>query len=135
VSLTRTGSEIYIRTTPELLWRAITDPDVRARYQFGARVASSWASGSSYQVTHQSAPRSLIGGENLYGGWPMTATPTRITGIRTVSIPVDQDAALRTCHRRAPGPVSARPASSPVNVPLLIATLPLTRTSLTPAES
>src|SRR6202451_3507230 len=57
--------EIYIRTTPEQLWRAITDPDVRARYQFGARVESSWASGSSYQVTHQSAPRSLIEGENL----------------------------------------------------------------------
>jgi len=32
--------EIYIRTTPEQLWRAITDPDVRARYQFGARVES-----------------------------------------------------------------------------------------------
>jgi uncharacterized protein YndB with AHSA1/START domain/DNA-binding transcriptional ArsR family regulator len=57
--------EIYIRTTPEQLWRAITDPDVRARYQFGARVESSWASGSSYQVTHQGAPRSLIEGENL----------------------------------------------------------------------
>ena len=38
--------QIYIRTTPERLWRAITDPDVRARYQFGARVESSWASGS-----------------------------------------------------------------------------------------
>jgi uncharacterized protein YndB with AHSA1/START domain len=57
--------EIYIRTTPEQLWRAITDPDVRARYQFGARVESSWTSGSSYQVTHQSAPGSLIEGENL----------------------------------------------------------------------
>jgi uncharacterized protein YndB with AHSA1/START domain len=57
--------EIYIRTTPEQLWRAITDPDVRARYQFGARVESSWASGSFYQVTHRSAPRSLIEGENL----------------------------------------------------------------------
>ncbi len=57
--------EIYIRTTPEQLWRAITDPGVRARYQFGARVESSWTSGSSYQVTHQGAPRSLIEGENL----------------------------------------------------------------------
>jgi DNA-binding transcriptional ArsR family regulator/uncharacterized protein YndB with AHSA1/START domain len=57
--------EIYIRTTPEQLWRAITDPDVRARYQFGARVESSWTPGSSYQVTHQGAPRSLIEGENL----------------------------------------------------------------------
>jgi uncharacterized protein YndB with AHSA1/START domain/DNA-binding transcriptional ArsR family regulator len=57
--------EIYIRTTPEQLWRAITDPDVRARYQFGARVESGWTPGSSYQVTHQSAPRPLIEGENL----------------------------------------------------------------------
>ena len=57
--------EIYIRTTPERLWQAITDPGARARYQFGARVESSWASGSSYQVTHQNAPRALIEGENL----------------------------------------------------------------------
>ena len=57
--------EIYIRTTPEQLWRAITDPEVRALYQFGARVESSWTSGSSYQVTHQGATRSLIEGENL----------------------------------------------------------------------
>src|ERR1700722_13650144 len=52
--------EIYIRTTPEQLWRAITDPDVRARYQFGAPVEPSWASGSSYQATHQSAPRPWV---------------------------------------------------------------------------
>ena len=30
--------EIYIRTTPERLWEAITDPDIRANYNFGARV-------------------------------------------------------------------------------------------------
>src|SRR6478735_3410387 len=30
--------EIYIRTTPELLWEAITDPDIRSKYQFGAIV-------------------------------------------------------------------------------------------------
>src|ERR1700681_3298078 len=28
--------EIYIRTTPERLWEAITDPDIRAQYNFGA---------------------------------------------------------------------------------------------------
>ena len=28
--------EIYIRTTPERLWEAITDPAIRAKYQFGA---------------------------------------------------------------------------------------------------
>ena len=57
--------EIYIRTTPERLWQAITDPDVRARYQFGVRVESGWIPGSSYQVTHRNAPRPLIEGENL----------------------------------------------------------------------
>jgi uncharacterized protein YndB with AHSA1/START domain len=57
--------EIYIRTTPELLWQAITDPDVRARYQFGARIESDWAPGSGYQVLHAGAPGALIEGENL----------------------------------------------------------------------
>ena len=27
--------EIYIRTTPERLWEAITDPEIRAKYHFG----------------------------------------------------------------------------------------------------
>ena len=57
--------EIYIRTSPERLWRAITDPEIRERYQFGARVQSTWTSGSSYQVVHPNAPRPLIEGENL----------------------------------------------------------------------
>ncbi len=57
--------EIYIRTTPERLWQAITDPDARARYQFGARIESTWAPGSSYQVGHQGAGRTLIEGDNL----------------------------------------------------------------------
>src|ERR1700741_721057 len=32
--------EIYIKTTPERLWDAITDPDQRQKYTFGARVTS-----------------------------------------------------------------------------------------------
>src|SRR6478735_11342271 len=27
--------EIYIRTTPERLWKAIIDPEIRSKYQFG----------------------------------------------------------------------------------------------------
>src|ERR671919_3124948 len=34
--------EIYIKTTPERLWQAITDPELRARYSFGVRVDSDW---------------------------------------------------------------------------------------------
>jgi DNA-binding transcriptional ArsR family regulator len=57
--------EIYIRTSPDRLWQAITDPQLRARYQFGARVESTWAPGSGYQVTHPRAPRPLVDGDNL----------------------------------------------------------------------
>ena len=44
--------EIYIRTTPERLWEAITDPAIRAKYQFGAGVESDWTQGSLYQLRH-----------------------------------------------------------------------------------
>ena len=57
--------EIYIRTTPERLWQAITDPDIRARYQFGSRIQSEWTAGSGYQLVHSGAPGPLIEGENL----------------------------------------------------------------------
>jgi uncharacterized protein YndB with AHSA1/START domain len=57
--------EIYIRTSPRRLWQAITDPDSRARYQFGARVDSDWRTGSAYRVVHGEAARVLIEGENL----------------------------------------------------------------------
>ena len=56
--------EIYIGTTPERLWQAIVDPKTRARYQFGTRIDSDWASGSSYRVTHGGAG-TLMEGENL----------------------------------------------------------------------
>src|SRR5579863_3250768 len=42
--------EIYIRTTPERLWEAITDSEIRSKYQFGARIASDWTPGSRYEM-------------------------------------------------------------------------------------
>ena len=57
--------EIYIRTTPERLWAAITDPAIRARYHFGAGVQSTWAPGSTYALTHPASERPLAEGENL----------------------------------------------------------------------
>src|SRR6201998_3650125 len=32
--------EIYIRTTPDRLWQAIIDPQIRSKYNFGAAVTS-----------------------------------------------------------------------------------------------
>jgi uncharacterized protein YndB with AHSA1/START domain len=43
--------EIYIKTTPERLWQAITDPEMRAKYTFGVGVHSDWTPGSSYTAT------------------------------------------------------------------------------------
>ncbi len=31
--------EIYMKTTPERLWQAITDPDLRRKYNFGMRAS------------------------------------------------------------------------------------------------
>ena len=41
--------EIYIKTTPERLWEAITDPDLRAKYSFGVETHSEWIEGSEYR--------------------------------------------------------------------------------------
>src|ERR1700719_882879 len=57
--------EIYIRTTPERLWEAITDGDIRSKYQFGARVASDWSPGSRFELGNPHADTLLGEGENL----------------------------------------------------------------------
>ncbi|MDB5404426.1 MAG: ArsR family transcriptional regulator [Rhodopila sp.] len=55
--------EIYIKTTPERLWQAITDTEMRRKYTFGAVFTSDWTPGSRYQATGHGSP---IGeGENL----------------------------------------------------------------------
>jgi uncharacterized protein YndB with AHSA1/START domain len=43
--------EIYIKTTPDRLWDAITDPEMRARYSFGVQTHSDWTTGSEYKAS------------------------------------------------------------------------------------
>jgi len=58
--------EIYIRTTPEQLWDAITDPATRAVYNFGGSIVSDWTRGSHFQMTNPRAQGQPLGeGENL----------------------------------------------------------------------
>jgi uncharacterized protein YndB with AHSA1/START domain len=57
--------EIYIRTTPERLWEAITDPDQRAKYNFGSTYTSDFKPGSRFEVSHPKADGLLGEGENL----------------------------------------------------------------------
>jgi len=57
--------EIYIRTTPDQLWQAITDPEIRCNYQFGTRISSDWTTGSPYEIGHPAAPGRLYEGDNI----------------------------------------------------------------------
>jgi len=56
--------EIYIKTTPDRLWEAITDGDMRAKYSFGVGIESDWSQGSTYR---SSVPDviDIAEGENL----------------------------------------------------------------------
>lgn len=57
--------EIYIKTTPDRLWEAITDSEQRRKYNFGVGVESDWTPGSRYEGTHPTAQGPLVEGENL----------------------------------------------------------------------
>ncbi len=57
--------EIYIRTTPERLWEAIIDPEIRSKYNFGAGVTSEWKVGSRLEMGVASSGMELGEGEVL----------------------------------------------------------------------
>jgi uncharacterized protein YndB with AHSA1/START domain len=56
--------EIYIKTTPERLWEAITDPELRAKYSFGVGTTSEWTPGSEYRSAVPDVIE-IAAGENL----------------------------------------------------------------------
>jgi len=55
--------EIYIKTTPERLWEALTNGEMRKQYTFGAAVESDWTNGSPYKLV--AGPGVIAEGENL----------------------------------------------------------------------
>lgn len=57
--------EIYIKTTPERLWEAITNPELRAVYNFGASIDSDWRPGSRYVMSAGDGTVALGEGEIL----------------------------------------------------------------------
>jgi len=57
--------EIYIKTTPERLWEAITDSEIRSKYNFGVHIDSDWTPGSRYETSHPTNNGPLVEGENL----------------------------------------------------------------------
>ncbi len=70
--------EIYIRTTPERLWEAITDPEIRSKYNFGVSVSSDWKPGSPIETTHPRADGPLGEGEVLESDPPRRLVHTMV---------------------------------------------------------
>ncbi|MCU1392229.1 MAG: ArsR family transcriptional regulator [Ilumatobacteraceae bacterium] len=57
--------EIYIRTTPERLWEAITDTEIRTKYFFGNRFRCDWTVGSTFEMRNSTEEFLLGEGEIL----------------------------------------------------------------------
>jgi uncharacterized protein YndB with AHSA1/START domain len=57
--------EIYIKTSPERLWEAITDSELRRKYSFGVGVRSDWTPGSRYEAAQPTMSTPIAEGENL----------------------------------------------------------------------
>src|SRR5438309_11100672 len=55
--------EIYIKATPERLWKALTETEMRRKYTFGAVITSDWTTGSHYEGVGMGTP--ILEGENL----------------------------------------------------------------------
>ena len=70
--------EIYIRTTPDRLWEAITDPEIRSKYNFGVSVNSDWKPGSRIETVHPKADGPLVEGEILEADPPRRLVHTMV---------------------------------------------------------
>ena len=57
--------EIYIKATPERVWEAITDNEMRRKYSFGVGVISDWTPGSRVEAVQPDAGLVICEGENL----------------------------------------------------------------------
>ena len=55
--------EVFIKTTPERLWEAITNPELRKQYSFGIETHSDWTPGSKY--TSGAPGVDIAAGENI----------------------------------------------------------------------
>jgi uncharacterized protein YndB with AHSA1/START domain len=70
--------EIYIKTTPDRLWSAITDPEVRARYNFGAGAYSDWTPGAAVELRVEEPALVLGEGEVLEADPPRRLVHTML---------------------------------------------------------
>jgi uncharacterized protein YndB with AHSA1/START domain/DNA-binding transcriptional ArsR family regulator len=67
---------IFIRTTPEKLWQALTDGSISPLYYFGTRVESTWEAGAPYRYAYPHNNESMIEGEVISADPPHTLVTT-----------------------------------------------------------
>lgn len=67
--------EIFIKTTPERLWQAITDPSQRQQYAFGVGVHSDWTKGSTYRG--RASDLTIAPGMAIFEGENLEVDPPR----------------------------------------------------------
>jgi uncharacterized protein YndB with AHSA1/START domain len=82
--------EIFIRTTPDRLWQALTDPQFTTRYYNGCAVTSTWERGTQY--SYSSDQDSVIVGEII------EADPPRRL-VMTFTLTDDEEAAAEPPSR------------------------------------
>jgi uncharacterized protein YndB with AHSA1/START domain len=54
---------VFIRATPEDVWKAITDPDFTARYYYGTRLESTLAPGDAFRYRAEGGGPLILDGE------------------------------------------------------------------------
>jgi uncharacterized protein YndB with AHSA1/START domain len=84
--------ELFIRTTPEKVWQALTDADVTSRYFFGTRVRSSLERGSpfDYLMPDESLASSgtvveVVPGKRLVHTWKIEYDPNLSDELSTIT--------------------------------------------------
>jgi len=50
----------FIRTTPEKLWQALTEPDFIRQYWFNTTVSCSWQKGAPWEILEIDPPRRMV---------------------------------------------------------------------------
>ena len=105
--------EVYIKTTPERLWEAITDPEMRKKYSFGVETRSDWTPGSDYKASVPGVV-DIAEGENIEVDPPRRLVQTftalwsdevKAAGASRVTweiVPVGDSCQLTVIHDRLP---------------------------------
>jgi uncharacterized protein YndB with AHSA1/START domain len=103
--MTRLTFDIYIRATPEDIWRALTDPAITPRYRFGLSFDTDWRAGSpltSHSPDGQGVVHESVPAKRLAYSWIEADKPEANDGhLSTVTFeltPVGEVTRLTTTH-------------------------------------